>query len=469
MFKPKRGSDIAVRMYCQGFGDCFLVAVRDGRAVKHLVIDCGLHRSCKDKEERMKEVVASIREDTNGMLGALAITHEHYDHVMGFQFAKDEWEKFDKIDAVWLGWAGNEDDSDVKRIRQHGKDALKVANLALNQMPAFSLRREEIESVFAAAGEEVFQAHSLGIKLAKDKGATVEFFEPMGTPSEPRDSSLPAVPLPKPVLDFGDLKLVVLGPPRGKLLARMEVSKEMFLKAQENLASMASFLGLDAPPSTDYLNQLRDALGLPKPGDDQDKSQPFDSQFRFTTTDPRWDLMSPAERTHVRYRSESWRTIDDAWAADAADLALNVDNITNNTSLAFALVEKSGKAYLFVGDAQIGNWHSWGGKTYKIGGQDVGFDQLLGNVAFYKVGHHASHNATMKSALLKMPSNGLVSMVTVETGFYKSIPKAPLLEELGRRGPVQRMDEAGSAQPPFVASSTISQWTKRPLYVEVHL
>lgn len=469
MFKPKPGSNIAVRMYCQGFGDCFLVAVKDGASVKHIVIDCGIHKSCKNKEERMREVVASIRKETGGNLAALAITHEHYDHVMGFEFAKDEWNKFTKIDEIWAGWTENEEDPDTKRIRQHGKDALRIAQTALHHMPAFSLRREEIESIFASTGDDVRAARDFAIQLGKEKGAKIEYFEPMGLPPEPRDEDLPPAPPSKPAIKFGDFHLVVLGPPRGEKLAKMEKSSEMFFQARANLDSMSNFLGLNAAPASDYLDRLRQELGLPRSGDGEDQYQPFDSQFRFSATDPRWDLMPPDERIQIRYRSEPWRAIDDAWVADAADLALNTDGITNNTSLAFALIDEAGKSYLFVGDAQIGNWQSWGEKSYPVNGQNIGIDQILGNVAFYKVGHHASHNATMKSSLHKMPSSNLVSMVTVETGFYKSIPKAPLMDELKRRGPVQRMDEAGSAQAPFEPSPTISQWTQRPLYVEVHL
>ena len=51
-------------------------------------------------------------------------------------------------------------------------------------------------------------------------------------------------------------------------------------------------------------------------------------------------------------------TADDA--ADAATLALAMNNATNNASLVLAFeLSKGGKVLLFVGDAQAGNWRSW--------------------------------------------------------------------------------------------------------------
>ena len=47
---------------------------------------------------------------------------------------------------------------------------------------------------------------------------------------------------------------------------------------------------------------------------------------------------------------------------------------------------------LIAGDAQVGNWESWQSWTC---GQVTGPD-LLKRTIFYKVGHHGSHNATLK-------------------------------------------------------------------------
>ena len=87
-----------------------------------------------------------------------------------------------------------------------------------------------------------------------------------------------------------------------------------------------------------------------------------------------------------------------------ADLALQLDSLTNNTSLALAIERiADGRVLLFPADAQQGNWLSWhklewqrerrrrGGRPATVTAAD-----LLDRTVFYKVGHHGSHNATAK-------------------------------------------------------------------------
>jgi hypothetical protein len=84
-------------------------------------------------------------------------------------------------------------------------------------------------------------------------------------------------------------------------------------------------------------------------------------------------------------------------------LALTVDNYLNNTSLAL-LLEFDGKTFLFPGDAQWGNWNSWFDE----------WDEVLKDIAFYKVGHHGSRNATPHGALEAMKSKSLVAMASTD-------------------------------------------------------
>lgn len=92
-----------------------------------------------------------------------------------------------------------------------------------------------------------------------------------------------------------------------------------------------------------------------------------------------------------------WRQIEDDWLEGCEDLALNLDSDTNNTSLvlAFELGDPGkGQVLLFTGDAQVGNWLSWRRQEYKSGDVTMTADDLLRRTTLYKVGHHASHNAT---------------------------------------------------------------------------
>ncbi len=86
---PRLG-EIKMRLYGQGLGDCFLLAFpRKDRPDNpcYLVIDCGVAKSTPDKGLRIQKIVENLRLATGGRIDALAITHQHYDHISGFQDA----------------------------------------------------------------------------------------------------------------------------------------------------------------------------------------------------------------------------------------------------------------------------------------------------------------------------------------------------------------------------------------------
>jgi hypothetical protein len=114
-----------------------------------------------------------------------------------------------------------------------------------------------------------------------------------------------------------------------------------------------------------------------------------------------------------RYRGpDTWRTIDDAWMETAGALALYLDTFTNNSSLVLAIeLVKSGKVLLFAADAQTGNWLSWKDVKWQTSG--VSTADLLARTVFYKVGHHASHNATLPQAFEAMINPNLVALIPV--------------------------------------------------------
>jgi hypothetical protein len=105
-----------------------------------------------------------------------------------------------------------------------------------------------------------------------------------------------------------------------------------------------------------------------------------------------------------------WRRIDFDWLAGAEAFALQADSLTNNTCLVLAFelpVPEGGgerKVLLFVADAQVGNWLSWDEIEHwqRIDGAQPSqskpdIPDLMRRTTFYKVGHHGSHNATLKA------------------------------------------------------------------------
>src|SRR6188768_171752 len=93
--------EVVVRMYGQGFGDCFLLAFPSSDAQGqpnrdkpvYVLIDSGVFYRTPQDRDRMRAVARSVREATGGVIDLLIATHEHHDHLCGFEYAKDEWKQ----------------------------------------------------------------------------------------------------------------------------------------------------------------------------------------------------------------------------------------------------------------------------------------------------------------------------------------------------------------------------------------
>jgi hypothetical protein len=130
-----------------------------------------------------------------------------------------------------------------------------------------------------------------------------------------------------------------------------------------------------------------------------------------------------------------WRRMTADDAAEAGALALAMNNATNNASLVLAFeLSKRGKVLLFAGDAQAGNWRSWPEDDFDDEGVKLTAEDLLGRTVLYKVGHHGSHNATMKGkagsheASLAVMAQGkhaaeFVAMITAVEAWAHQKPK----------------------------------------------
>ncbi|HEY0553561.1 MAG TPA: MBL fold metallo-hydrolase, partial [Thermoanaerobaculia bacterium] len=88
MTAPPAG--VKVRMYRQGLGDCFLLAFATGAERPfYMLIDCGVLLGTPDGGDRMRQVAASLRDSTGGRIDVLVATHQHWDHLSGFDQARD--------------------------------------------------------------------------------------------------------------------------------------------------------------------------------------------------------------------------------------------------------------------------------------------------------------------------------------------------------------------------------------------
>jgi hypothetical protein len=69
---------------------------------------------------------------------------------------------------------------------------------------------------------------------------------------------------------------------------------------------------------------------------------------------------------------------------------------------------------LFAADAQVGNWLSWQDRVWTVNGKTVTGPDLLGRAILYKVGHHGSHNATLREKGLEQMKNLRIAMLPVD-------------------------------------------------------
>jgi hypothetical protein len=179
-------------------------------------------------------------------------------------------------------------------------------------------------------------------------------------------------------------------------------------------------------------------------GSSEQTDCPFDPSYQCNSasgTVGSADLQSLMQKA---WNTEPWRQIPQDWTAIAETLALNLDKHTNNTGLvvAFELVD-SGNVLLFAADAQVGNWLSWQDVHWRLpsseGSKRVSGPDLLARTVFYKVGHHGSHNATLRAlGLEQMTSDGLVAFIPVnkeqaEKNRWHEMPFEPLVKRLAEK------------------------------------
>ena len=115
-------------------------------------------------------------------------------------------------------------------------------------------------------------------------------------------------------------------------------------------------------------------------------------------------------------QDQGWRRIDEDWLGSAAQFALDLDSATNNTSLVLAIeLSPGGEVLLFPADAQVGNWLSWQQVQWTLDrNKTVKATDLLKRTVFYKVGHHGSHNATLREHGLELMPHGLAALLPVD-------------------------------------------------------
>ena len=398
---------IRIRMYRQGLGDSFLLTFTDGA---HVLIDSGVLLGTADAQAKMKAVAENVVEVTGGKLDVLVSTHEHWDHLSGFVQARDVFEKLD-IGEVWLAWTEDPADELAQELRAHKTQALRAVATAANHLaaggdPDAGATAEQLRNLLGFFGDQAATGDgSTGAALewVKSRKAKVRYLRP--------GDLLPAL----------GLRVFVLGPPHDRALIKRSDPSKAHPEVYE-LAAPGASLGL--------LAALESMYNETDPG-----RQPFAPWYKLSEAEAKAE---PLFRDSYDRAELSWRTIENDWLGAAGTLALKLDSDTNNTSLVLAFeTSPSGPVLLFPGDAQVGNWLSWEAVTF-ADASGVTSGDLLARTVLYKVGHHASHNATLREKGLElMTSRELTAMIPVNREMAKrkkwNMPFPPLFTRLNEK------------------------------------
>lgn len=424
-----------VRMYRQGLGDCFLIALpRQDGGTYYLLIDCGVILGTANAKAIMTEVVDDIVVTTGGHVDLLLATHEHWDHLSGFVQAAEAFKQL-TVANVWLAWTEDPTDPLAQQLageRDKLRAALQLSSLRLRLNGAVEMA-SEIDGFLQGFGAVK------GLTSADALAAVRQMAPQPPRYCKPHDD-------PVELAEVG-ARLYVLGPPYDERRIKQAAPSE---RAPETYG-----LALDA-----FLAHVAPLLA------GQDAALPFGTHYAIPMT----EAQNLAFFKSFYWRQEdTWRRIDGSWLEDAADLALQLDTATNNTSLVTAIELADGDVLLFAADAQVGNWLSWQDLKWTVGERTVSGPDLLKRAIFYKVGHHGSHNATLKAKGVEMMDNLRIAMIPVnhEMALKKHWTRMPLHELVAAldertHGAVVRADEptpAGLSQ----------RLTENKLYVEVEL
>lgn len=383
---------VNVKMFQVGeLGDCFLLHFTEDKQESHVLIDCGSFRNSQASKDRLNTIVKNIKTMLKGKkLDVVVGTHQHNDHLSGFVHCEKQFTGM--IDQAWLSWLDDPKDSLARSIQKDQKGLVAQLKMINQKLTSLQLKKGDdvigdVLGFYAAAGG-VPEVPAKGVEILKKIGEKdVAYLKPG------QQLSLPGLPK-------NSVKVYVLGPPRNQTLLF-----DITPKKDESYDHSLAIAGTNASRLLSAINNRN-----PRIDNREEEQFPFNRSYKKPLSKADDDILDTYNK-----RTSSWRKIDSDWLDQADRLALFLDSYTNNSSLvlAFELV-KSGKVLLFAADAQTGNWLSWENIKWENAPQNFSSNSLLQNTVLYKVGHHASHNATLVKGLETMGHQELVAMIPVD-------------------------------------------------------
>ena len=423
-----------IRMYRMGTGDCFVLKFFAGAALKFkMLIDCG---TWSGSTAHLTPYIQNLKAYVDNHVDLLVVTHEHKDHVHVFDACENLFTQGFTIDKVWMGWTEKDTATKVKQWQKdYGQQKIALFHAArelkaavndpayaaqlqheangfgiLKSRKNFAATLEALTDLQVNTGGGAFAAYAgllAGMEVVKKKLGPnkIDYFGPGDI-----IANLPQLP---------GIKFYVLGPP----LSWEDVKKEAGGDGESY--DHNKDISLSAAFAAAVLDQA--------PGGGNGAA-PFDTSY---DRDPA-PASNPIQQAYAAPGNE-WRKIDHDWLLGAGSLALRINSMTNNLSLALAIEFEGGRVMLFPGDAEYGSWASWHKINWTEPSRTPGkhlTEDLLNRTVFYKVAHHLSHNGTAQRLGLEMMKDpDLAAMATLDysvisNGWTTTMPNRAILAEL---------------------------------------
>jgi beta-lactamase superfamily II metal-dependent hydrolase len=387
---------LLIRAYNVGVGDCIYVRIpkarKKGNKVDdfHMLIDCGK----KGSANLLKVAIDHLKGELPGegdkkRLDLLLVSHEHEDHIKGMDPA---WFDDVRIENLWMSVAMNRDHPQAKFAHQlHDMAATAMRNIAARGL-ALSPELEDMVGRYGIANDGAVDALR---KVLPEKNGI------------------------DPLYVHADLKPADLQP---------------------DTLTGATFkvIGPEFDIDTFYLGDAGAEI-----------LHGFSANSGVLAAAPRASTDGPVP---TNISASDFRRLQSRMMSSAFAFAEEENEVVNNTSV-MLLVEWRGRRLLFVGDAE---WN----KAYRDKKKNFAWntawklrnEELNKPVDFLKIGHHGSTNSTpwndkedgevtepskILDAILPLPVGHAKptakAIVSTERTFYKVIPQATLLLEIGKR------------------------------------